>query len=168
MKIFKRFAFAAWLTIAAASLLGTQRLATTEKISKSNQPAAVAGEASESSTTLRLRTGLQLRRRVFHNQHLLRAAAAVPTNSTLCSAGTPYFSAVPLYTNKVQFGYANLMFKPALRVTANVGYNLTSSAGFTPTLADPTILTSLGFNYHKPSAEVDVNVVKGLTWKTAW
>jgi hypothetical protein len=42
------------------------------------------------------------------------------------------------------------------------------TTGFTPTLADPTILTSLGFNYHKPSAEVDVNVVKGLTWKTAW
>ena len=42
-----------------------------------------------------------------------------------------------LYTNKVQFGYANIMFKPASRVTANVGYNLTSTTGFTPTLADP-------------------------------
>ena len=60
------------------------------------------------------------------------------------------------------------MFKPAPRVTANVGYNLTSTTGFTPTLADPTILTSLGFNYHKPTAELNVNLVKGLAWKTAW
>ena len=59
------------------------------------------------------------------------------------------------------------MFKPAPRVTANVGYNLTSTTGFTPTLADPTILTSLGFNYHKPTAELNVNLVKGLAWKTA-
>jgi len=57
---------------------------------------------------------------------------------------------------------------PAPPVTANVGYNLTSTSGFTPTLADPTILTSLGFNCHKPTAELDVNLVKGLTWKTAW
>lgn len=91
-----------------------------------------------------------------------------PANSTLCSAGAPYFSAVSLYSNKVQFGYTNFMFKPAPRVTANVGYNLTSTSGSTPTLADPTILTSLGFNYHKPSASLDVNLAKGLTWRTAW
>jgi hypothetical protein len=72
-----------------------------------------------------------------------------------------------LYTNKVQFGYANVMFKPAPRVTPNVGYNLTSTTGFTPTLANPTILTSLGFNYHKPTVEVDVNLAKGFTWKSA-
>jgi hypothetical protein len=91
-----------------------------------------------------------------------------PANSTLCGAAAPYFSAISLYSNKINFGYGNFMFKPAPRVTANVGYNVTSSSGFTPTLADPTILTSLGFNYHKPSASLDVNVAKGLTWRTAW
>jgi hypothetical protein len=91
-----------------------------------------------------------------------------PANSTLCGAGVPYFSAISLYTNKVHFGYGNIMFKPQPRVTANIGYNLTSTSGSTPTLADPTILTSLGFNYHKPSASLDVNVAKGLTWRTAW
>ena len=105
---------------------------------------------------------------VYSTTNICYVTTPVPTNSTFCSAGTPYFSAASLYTNKVQFGYANVIFKPAPRVTANVGYNLTSTSGFTPTLADPTILTSLGFNYHKPTAEVDVNLVKGLTWKTAW
>jgi hypothetical protein len=91
-----------------------------------------------------------------------------PTDSTVCGGGTPYFSAVSLYTDKVNFGYANFMFKPAPRVTVNLGYNVTSTTGFTPTLADPTILTSLGFNYHKPSASLDVNLAKSLTWRTAW
>lgn len=91
-----------------------------------------------------------------------------PANSTVCGSGSPYFSAISLYKNKVNFAYANFLFKPIPRVTAGVGYNLTSSSGDTPTLADPTILTSLGFNYHKPTAGLDVNLVKGLTWRTAW
>jgi hypothetical protein len=77
-------------------------------------------------------------------------------------------SEVSFYTNRVHFVYANIMFKPVPRVTANIGYNLTSTSGFTPTLADPAILTSVGFNYHKPTAKLDVNLVKGLTWKTTW
>jgi len=60
------------------------------------------------------------------------------------------------------------MFKPQPRVTLNLGYNVTSMSGFSPTLSDPTIPTSLGFNYHTPSAAMDVNLAKGLTWRTAW
>lgn len=91
-----------------------------------------------------------------------------PTNSTLCSAGAPYFSATSLYTNKVNFGYANFMFKPAPRTTVHAGYNMTSTSGSTPTLADPSILTSLGFNYHKPSASLEMNLAKGVTFISGW
>lgn len=91
-----------------------------------------------------------------------------PANSTLCSSGTPYFSANSLYTNKVHYGYTNIMFKPALRVTASVGYNLTSTSGSVPTLADPTLLTSFGFNYHRPTASLDFSLAKGVTFRTAW
>ena len=91
-----------------------------------------------------------------------------PVNSTACGAGSPYFSALSLYTNKVHFGYTNFMFKPLPRVTLNLGYNLTSMSGLTPTLGDPATLSSLGFNYHKPSAAMDVNLAKGVTWRTAW
>jgi len=94
--------------------------------------------------------------------------ATPPANSTLCSGGAPYFSAISLYTNKIHFGYLNARFKVAPRVLAHAGYNITSTSGFTPTLADPTVLTSLGFNYHKPSASLDVNLAKGLTWRTGW
>jgi hypothetical protein len=95
-------------------------------------------------------------------------ASTPPVNSTACGAGSPYFSAISLYTNKVHFGYTNFMFKPRPRVTLNLGYNLTNMSGFSPTLSDPTIVTSLGFNYHKPSAAMDVNLARGLTWRTAW
>jgi hypothetical protein len=105
---------------------------------------------------------------VFSTTNICYVSTPVPVNSTVCGSGAPYFSALSLYTNKVQFGYTNIMFKPAPRVTANLGYNLTSTSGSTPTLADPTILTSLGFNYHKPSAAIDMNLAKRLTWRTAW
>src|SRR5439155_6262936 len=91
-----------------------------------------------------------------------------PANSTLCGSGAPYFSAVSLYRDRVHFAYATFMFKPVPRVTANLGYNLTSSSGDTPILANPAMLTSLGFNYHKPAAGVDLNLAKGFTWRSEW
>ncbi|HET9410057.1 MAG TPA: hypothetical protein VFO39_22670 [Candidatus Sulfotelmatobacter sp.] len=91
-----------------------------------------------------------------------------PADSTVCGSGSPYFSANSLYTNKINFGFANFMVKPAPRVTVRVGYSLTSSSGETPTLANPAVFTSLGFNYHRPSAALDVSLAKGVTWVTAW
>jgi hypothetical protein len=61
------------------------------------------------------------------------------------------------------------MFKPIPRVTANLGYNLTSTSG--DTLILNPILTTLGplaFNFHKPTASVDVDLAKGFAWRTAW
>ena len=94
--------------------------------------------------------------------------AAPPANSTLCGAGTPYISADSLYINKINFGYAGITYKPIRRATWNLGYNLTSSSGATPLLANPGATTSLGFNYHKPTAGLDVILAKGLTWRTVW
>lgn len=106
---------------------------------------------------------------IFSTTNICYVSSVVTgASSTFCGSAPPYFSAISLYTNKIHFGNINFMFKPAPRVTAHIGYNLTSSSGFTPTLADPRILTSLGFNYHKPSALLDVNLAKGLTWRTGW
>jgi hypothetical protein len=92
-----------------------------------------------------------------------------PADSTLCSVGTPFLSAASVYDNKVHFGYMNFMFKPVKRVTANVGYNLTSSSGNTLILSPtPDTLGPLGLNFHKPSASVDIELLKRFTWRTAW
>src|SRR6266705_4335359 len=74
-----------------------------------------------------------------------------------------------VYDNKINFGYFNIMFKPVKRVTANLGYNLTSTSGNTLILNPiQNTLGPLAFNFHKPSASVDVDLVKGVTWRTAW
>jgi hypothetical protein len=46
------------------------------------------------------------------------------------------------YINKINFAYAGIMYKPIPRATWNLGYNLTSSSGATPLLANPGTTTS--------------------------
>ena len=95
-------------------------------------------------------------------------ASTPPPNSTLC-AGGPLIAAVSLYDNKINFGYANIMFKPIKRVTANLGYNLTSTSGSTLILTPiQNSLGPLAFNFHKPTALVEVELAKGWMWRTAW
>ena len=94
--------------------------------------------------------------------------SSAPANATLCSVGDPYIASDSLYTNKIHFGYTNVMFKPIPRVTASVGYNLTSSSGSYPLFAVPGATTSFGFNFHRPSAGVDVKLAKGFIWRAGW
>lgn len=98
--------------------------------------------------------------------------ATPPAGSTLCSSGAPFISGVSLYINRVNFGYANLMFQPVKRVTTRVGYNLTSSSGnstiLTPLTSSVPTLGPLGLNFHRPSAAVEVGLSKGFTWRTGW
>jgi hypothetical protein len=94
-----------------------------------------------------------------------------PPGTTSCagSGGAPFISGVSLYDNKINFGYVNFMVKPVKRLTANLGYNLTSTSGNTTILnPTPNTLGPLGLNFHKPSAWVDFDLAKGLTWRTAW
>jgi len=92
-----------------------------------------------------------------------------PPNSTLCSVGTPFLAGVSTYNNRIHFGYTSIMFKPVKRVTANLGYNLTSTSGDTLILSPtPNALGPLGLNFHRPTASVDVDLAKGFTWRTGW
>ncbi len=93
----------------------------------------------------------------------------VPAGSDVCSAGTPFLSGISLYDNKIHFGYMNFIFRPVKRVTANLGYNLTSTSGDTTILSPtPDTLGPLGLNFHRPTAGIDVLLVRGLTWRSAW
>jgi len=95
-------------------------------------------------------------------------ASSATTGSTDCG-GAPFLSAASIYDNKINFGYMNFMFKPIKRVTTSFGYNLTSTSGNTLILSPtPNTLGPLGFNYHKPTAAVDIEMAKGITWRTAW
>lgn len=60
------------------------------------------------------------------------------------------------------------MVKPVKRVTINLGYAINSVTGNTLILNPNAPPGPLQFNYHKPYASLAVDLVKGLTWKTAW
>src|SRR5262249_6135168 len=69
---------------------------------------------------------------IFSTTNICYVFAFVPpVASPLCasSGGAPFISGVSRYDNKINFGYANLVFRPVKRVTANLGYSLTSSSG---------------------------------------
>src|SRR5713101_5819050 len=55
-----------------------------------------------------------------------------------------------------------------VRVTANLGYAITSNTGSTLILNPNTPPGSLSFNYHRPYGGLAVDLAKGLTWKANW
>jgi hypothetical protein len=82
-------------------------------------------------------------------------------------------SPVPLqglstYTNKLNYGYTDIMLKPVKRVMLRMGYALDSVSGDTLILNPNSPPGPLNFNYHRPYGSVDVVLAKGVTWRTGW
>jgi hypothetical protein len=106
---------------------------------------------------------------IFSTTNICFVATPTPPGTTTCPGDTAFLQQPSIYNNRIHFGYSNIMFKPIPRVTANVGYNLTSTSGNTLILnPNLTTLGPLAFNFHKPTASVDVDLAKGFTWRTAW
>ncbi len=91
-----------------------------------------------------------------------------PPANPVCG-GAALIQSPSFYTEKINYAYTNIMFKPVKRVTANIGYNLTSTSGSTLILSPfQTTLGPLAFNFHRPTAFVDVDLARGFTWRTGW
>jgi hypothetical protein len=103
---------------------------------------------------------------VFSQSNICFAATPVPPGSISC--GAPFLSGISTYSELTHYGSLSGYFKPARRVTANVGYNLTSSTGNTLILNPIAPTGPLNFNYHLPMVMVAVEVAKNLTCKTGW
>lgn len=116
---------------------------------------------------------------VFSMSDICYASSAVPTTSTPCplSGGGPTLG-VSEYSEKTNFGYVNLLFRPVRRVTMTAGYAVNAVNGNAPVI-DPTTglpvtlnpLTPSGpldYNYHKPYAGLAIAVHKDLSWRAAW
>jgi opacity protein-like surface antigen len=94
----------------------------------------------------------------------------VVTNAGDCSA---YESSNPLltdgyYESSTHFGMGAVMFKPVPRVTTRVGYSVTSVGGRIPQFNILQPLGSLAYNYHQPVADLDINLVRNITWHAGW
>jgi hypothetical protein len=80
----------------------------------------------------------------------------------------PYFATLGDYNSQVNFGSIMLRFKPVKRVTASAGYSIVNNdGGFTVLNAlQPTGPTQ--FNYHRPLASLEIEMVKGLALTGGW
>jgi hypothetical protein len=103
---------------------------------------------------------------VFSRSNICFVATPVPAGSLTC--GAPFLAGVSTYNELSHYGSISGYFKPARRVTANLGYNLTSSTGDTLILNPNAPTGPLSFNYHLPMVMVAVEVAKNLTYKTGW
>jgi hypothetical protein len=61
-----------------------------------------------------------------------------------------------------------VMFKPQPRVTAQVGYSITSTDDQTPQFNSLQPLGSLQYNYHQPLANIAIDIGHNLTAKGGW
>ena len=98
---------------------------------------------------------------VFSQSNICFVATPVPAGSITC--GSPFLAGVSTYSELSHYGSVSGYFKPARRVTANLGYNLTSSIGDTLILNPNTPTGPLSFNYHLPMAMVAIELAKNLT-----
>jgi hypothetical protein len=92
------------------------------------------------------------------------------TSAASCAANDP---ANPLlnnsyYTNHTHFGMASVRFKPDKRVTANIGYSISSVDGAIPQFNILQPLGSTDYKYQQPVANLSVNLGHRLAWNMGW
>jgi hypothetical protein len=93
------------------------------------------------------------------------ANSPCPFNSGLAAItlGTTAF-----YSSKQHYAYSDVMWKPVNRVTATVGYAATFAGGSTVFLDPLQPRGTLAFNYQKPFVSLQIDLYKGLSYKTTW
>jgi hypothetical protein len=67
------------------------------------------------------------------------------------------------------YGAGSVFFRPISRVTAWLGYAVTSATGTAFVITDPLSPTGpLTYRYYLPLAAVNVDLIKGFTFKPSW
>ena len=115
---------------------------------------------------------------ILSNSNICFAVSGLPSDPALCPAGASSVPGISQYTNKTNFGYFNVMWKPIPRLTATAGYSINSTTGNAPIIDPSTGLAitlnpnaptgPLEYDYHRPSVGLAVSLARGLTWKTGW
>ncbi len=77
-------------------------------------------------------------------------------------------SALAFYTNQQNYVYSDVVWKPVNRVTIGFGYVSTFANGNTLQLDPLEPAGTLDFNYQKPFATIQIDLHKGLSYKTTW
>ena len=72
------------------------------------------------------------------------------------------------YTSRQHYAYSDVMWKPVKRVTTSLGYTATFVGGSTVFLNPLQPAGTLAFNYQKPFVSIQIDIYKGLSYKTTW
>jgi hypothetical protein len=72
------------------------------------------------------------------------------------------------YTNHTHFGMSTVRFKPVKRLTANLGFTITSVDGSVPQFNILQPLGSAQYKYYQPVANFSVELSAKLAWNTGW
>ncbi|MGH9739087.1 MAG: hypothetical protein ACRD4X_10945 [Candidatus Acidiferrales bacterium] len=84
------------------------------------------------------------------------------------SVGAAGLEALSTYSSADHFAHADVMWKPAKRVTTTLGYGGSFVRGSTIFLNPLTPSGTLDYNYQLPYASVTVDVYRGFSYKMAW
>ncbi len=103
---------------------------------------------------------------LFSQTNICFVATPVPLNSLSC--GTPFLSGISVYSEKTNVGSGSIYLKPTKRVTAAVGYTVTSSNGSTLILNPIAPTGPLSYNYHLPTGSLVIQMAKNLAFKGGW
>jgi hypothetical protein len=103
---------------------------------------------------------------VFSQTNICFVATPAPAGSLTC--GAPFLSGLSLYTNLTHSGSGSFVLRPSKRVTAGVGYAVTSSNGNTLILNPIAPTGPLSLNYHLPTASIAFAVSEKVTFKSGW
>jgi hypothetical protein len=105
---------------------------------------------------------------VFSQTNICFVAASQFNVPGLVACGSPFLSGISTYTDVSHFASGTVVLRPWKRVTAGVGYAVTSTSGNTLILNPLAPTGPLAFNYHLPTASVAIAINKALTLKSGW
>jgi hypothetical protein len=94
--------------------------------------------------------------------------ATIPCPIAGASVGSAGLGTLSTYTSKDNYVHADVIWKPAKRVAAAIGYGASFVRGSTIFLNPLTPSGMLDFNYQMPYASVTIDLYKGFSYKTAW
>lgn len=103
---------------------------------------------------------------IFSQTNICFVATPTPPGALTC--GAPFLSGISTYSETSHIGSGSIYLKPIRRVTAAVGYTITSSNGNTLILNPIAPTGPLSYNYHLPMAQLAIELNKNLTYKTGW
>lgn len=104
---------------------------------------------------------------IFSQTNICFVSTPSPPVAITCGAA-PFLQGVSFYTEKSHYGSGAVQFRPIPRVSAGVGYAITSSVGSTLILNPNAPTGPLSFNYHLPLATLAIELTKHFTYKTGW